>query len=56
MKESTTKQEADILNFHNIAALEASRALQYKAPKHWFRKSFKNINSLYFELLSNSNL
>lgn len=34
MKGSTPKQAADTLNFHNTAALEASRALQYKAPKH----------------------
>lgn len=56
MKGSTTKQEADTLNFHNTEVLEASRALQNKAPEHWFRKSFKNIICLYFELLSNSNL
>lgn len=34
MKGSTTKQEADTLNFHDTAELEASRTLQYKAPKH----------------------
>lgn len=30
MKESTTKHDADTLNFHNPAALEASRALHTK--------------------------